>query len=201
MISLDAIWMPETQQRIFRKVLRAMSYPGRLVDFEAELDAAPAMVGMLACLLDATTTFCDLDELLPSQTIELLETQVANPNEAEFVLGDATREPPETFRPKLGDIYQPHRGATVVLVCERLGKGQSVVRCTGPGVNGTEEVCVLGIHQRWFDARERWVSHFPMGVDMLLCDNARVVGLPRTTCLEYQEKKGSTNGVRRDSRW
>ncbi len=198
MISLDAIWTAPIQQRIFRKLLHAMSYPARVVDLAPELDGSPAMLGVLACLLDTTTTFCDLDGLLPSGTLELLETKVAHANEAGFVLADATVEPRGDFVPNLGDIYHPDKGATLILVCESSrhtpcavteeadgtpSVPATVVQCTGPGIKETETLTMTGVHRAWFAAREKWVKRFPMGVDLVLCEKSQIVGLPRTTVI------------------
>jgi alpha-D-ribose 1-methylphosphonate 5-triphosphate synthase subunit PhnH len=63
-MKVDPIWSAEAQQSIFRQLLRVSSLPGVVVDLTEVLGGQPAHIGMLATLLDGTTSLSDPDHLL-----------------------------------------------------------------------------------------------------------------------------------------
>ena len=74
-MKLHAIWQSATQQAIFRQLMQAMAYPGRIYELRTQLDEAEAHRGILAVLLDAGTSLADVHELLPSDDWPLLQAK------------------------------------------------------------------------------------------------------------------------------
>jgi alpha-D-ribose 1-methylphosphonate 5-triphosphate synthase subunit PhnH len=181
MITLEPIWQSSTQQALFRQLLLATSYPGRVVDLSTPLAGAPATLGVLAALVDQAVTCADPDELLTERERNMLAARFVPVAEAAFVLTDARRPVAETFQPCLGDIYRPERGATLVLRGRAIGQGGTWLRLSGPGVNGEQALRVDGFDPSWWIRRAAWVSDYPMGVDCFLCAADTVAALPRTT--------------------
>jgi alpha-D-ribose 1-methylphosphonate 5-triphosphate synthase subunit PhnH len=183
MIELDMIWRPETQQALYRRLLRAMSYPGRTVDVNGQIGRASVHLAVLATLLDSHVTFCDFDQLLSDDEIHMLQCRPDSFSDAAFVLARGAQCPKAKLQPNLGTVYRPHTSATLVLSVAAIGEGGPVYRLRGPGVAGETELRLDGCSPEWMRRRADWVAAYPMGVDMLVCDAHSVVALPRTTRL------------------
>jgi len=189
MIGVPAVFTPENQQAMYRRLIDATAYPGSIVDLSEWLDVASSTLGMLATLLDHTIRFCDADGLLGSPDSTLLECERAAANEASFVLRDGGRPHGGDFQPLLGDLYRPELGATLILQGDRLGQGELRLTLHGPGIQSTTSLAMAGFHASWFRAREAWVSGFPAGVDVVLCAGKQLSVLPRTTHIEVTSEE------------
>lgn len=185
--STSAIWRRETQQQVYRSVLHALSYPGRVCRLTEGDLPAPAWLAVLASLIDSSVALADLDDLIGEDLAALLQAPRCGAEDAQFIVGAGSTPPASGLAPRLGEPRRPDASATFVLLVEALedqpGGG---LRCvaSGPGVNGETEFYAAGFSEAWLQRRAAWVAEFPLGVDMLLCDRARVVGLPRTTRVE-----------------
>jgi len=182
MKKIEAIWLPEVQQQVFRGLMEVMSRPGKSINL-AELagNAMPARA-LLATLLDAEVTFCDHNGLLDESDWPLLQAKKATVEHANYILCRGENE--VDFEPMLGALSSPEHSATLVLVVENLSEGSSHLTFSGPGVNGEISVKVAGLNRDWLNQREQWISSFPLGVDLLLVDSSRVMAIPRTTKIE-----------------
>lgn len=178
MTMLEAdIWQPAQQQQLFRSLLDAFSYPGRIQTCKTEPSLA-----LLSALLDGQTTLSDPQDLLPESIWPKLEAQRVPYDLAAFILLDGCRAPEST--PNLGTLEEPEHGATLLLRVAALHEdsaGELRLQLSGPGIRQSISVGVDGLHADWIAARNDWVSDFPLGVELLLCDAQRFVALPRTT--------------------
>jgi|SRR5579871_4491209 len=180
LVSVEPVWRPENQQKVFRLLLDAMSYPGRVFDIGNAIDESPAELGIAACLIDDRVTFADPDGRLDPRERGMLRSTCVAPELADYILHDASCPPLPEYAPRLGDIYRPDDSATLVLSGTAVGDGPLALILEGPGIEQQVELRLDGFDSRWFIARERWVSNFPQGVDIFLCDRRRVAALPRT---------------------
>ena len=80
-----------------------------------------------------------------------------------------------------GTYTYPDESATLLLGCT-LGVG-SRLRLRGPGIATFAELRIDGIPKAFWALREQ-VCRYPLGWDVLLVADNRVVGLPRTTQIE-----------------
>ena len=181
MIGLPAIYDAPTQQRLYRALLDAHSFPGRIVDLTDELNGEPAYLGVIATLADHSSSLCDAEGMLGSEELLRIEASIRPMEHADYALFKADLAPPSNFTPRLGDVYQPHMGATLILLVDDLGRGKGRYELTGPGIKESERLALDGLHKRWFERRQDWVAEYPMGVDIILCDRSRIAALPRTT--------------------
>lgn len=182
MIDLPAVYDAFTQQRLYRALLEAHSYPGRVIDLAAHLNGEPAFMGVLATLVDQATTLCDAEGVLHEDDWLRLEGQMEqDASDADYVLFKADLAPPDQFMPRLGDVYQPHLGATLILCVDSLVGGAIHFELAGPGIETVQRLSVSGLHSSWFEQRRVWVADYPMGVDIVLCDPMSMVAVPRTT--------------------
>lgn len=175
-------------QAIFRRVLEAMARPGRIETLE-EAPSAPlagfrAAGGVALTLLDFETPAHLVGDLAAPDLANWLRFHcgcplVEAPAAASFVFARADQAPAfATLNP--GDPKYPDRSATLVLVTSSLTSGPKV-RLTGPGVNG-EAICApAGLAPAFWADMQANHALWPLGVDVILADDTRILALPRTT--------------------
>lgn len=169
-------WTASSQQHIFRQLMRAFSYPGRIETLATS--GAHALTLTLAALIDRGSSLADPQNLLDDLTRQRLQTPLTVAERAHFVVADGTRPP--AFAPALGSLESPEHGATIVLTVVALGVGTDC-RLEGPGIAGSQSLAVTGLEPSWLEQRRSWNSAFPLGVDIILLDTIHAVALPRTT--------------------
>lgn len=174
--TLPSIWQADTQQRTFRQIMNSFARPGVIETLEGE-----AMLLTLATLLDGATSLADLDGLVSAPDLARLEATAAKAEQARFVLTHGETAP--AFKPSFGTLASPDMGATILLKIQAIGHGNKLI-LSGPGIDGTCEVAVAGLHPAWLAAHLEWNSAFPLGVDMLLVAGLQVMALPRTTRIQ-----------------
>lgn len=178
------LWHPLTQQRVFRRLMDACAYPGRLADLADS--GATALSTVLASLLDGEVSLADPNALVTEHDWPRLEARRSAPQAADFIVCDGAIAPPNApaFAPRLGTLDNPERSATLILCVAQLGedaKPAVQLSIEGPGIKGTQNLALIGLNPAWLSARADWVADFPLGVDCILVDARHAVFLPRTT--------------------
>ena len=112
----------------------------------------------------------------------MLQVKETNVEKADYILCNAALA--ANIKPKLGTLPSPDFSATLILKVECIGDGHTQLVLKGPGINGITKVTLRGLHSNWMEHREDWNCAFPLGVDMIITDNERLVALPRTTHVE-----------------
>lgn len=174
------IWQPMMQQQVFRGLLDGFSYPGRIIAC-ADIDTT-ACLAILIALVDGETTLADPQQLLQPALWAKLETRPCILEKAAFILLDGAQS--AALKPCIGTLETPETGATILLRVAALNPdltGNLRLQLSGPGIESTTSISVDGLHSTWITARQEWVSAFPLGVDLLLCDEHHFVAIPRTT--------------------
>lgn len=180
------IGLPLKQQKIFRGLLDAFSYPGSIT-ICAEQNTS-AWLAILSALVDGETTLADPEQLLPADLWQALEVRRAIPEKAAYLLLDGSKAP--VILPQLGTLEAPEGGATILLIVTSLGAanaGGMRLKLTGPGIKEVTYVNVDGLNPAWIESRNEWVSAFPLGVEMILSDANQFVALPRSTRIDLEE--------------
>jgi alpha-D-ribose 1-methylphosphonate 5-triphosphate synthase subunit PhnH len=178
------LWHPLTQQRIFRRLMTACAYPGRLADLSDS--GATALSAVLATLLDGEVSLADPNARVAEHDWPRLEARRSPPETADFIVCDGAVAPPTApaFAPRLGTLENPERSATLILCVAQLSEDTDhaqPIHLEGPGIEGRRRLAVTGLDPAWLSARADWVADFPLGLDCLLVDPQRAVFLPRTT--------------------
>lgn len=168
------VWSAPQQQTVFRQLLRAFSFPGRV----ETLADGNALTQTLATLVDREATLADPQNLLDALTLKRLQAHMTAPELAQFIVADGNLPP--LFEPSLGTLESPELGATILLTVAALGKGAAWQLC-GPGIAATQALAIAGLDPAWLAHRQVWNDGFPLGVDLILMDANSVVALPRTT--------------------
>lgn len=180
------------QQAIYRTLLDCTGYPGRVGVVGAERGEDAAWAALLATLCDESTTLADVDNLLEGDLRRMIGAPVASASEAAFVVARGDRGPLAGWKPRLGTLYRPEFGATLVLVVDRVepaGVGAARtdamrLRLTGPGIETANTMDVSGLMPAWIEARAAWCKSFPLGVDVFIVSREAVVSIPRTSTVQ-----------------
>ncbi|MBW1860755.1 MAG: phosphonate C-P lyase system protein PhnH [Deltaproteobacteria bacterium] len=181
-INLDPIWEEPVQQQVFRGLLTAMSRPGQVVDISEHLAGHPTFLVVLATLVDGMVSLSDPHKMIGPEFWPLLQAKRAGVGKAGFVTFFGHQAPPRDFDPQLGELASPESGATLIIIVDTIGAEHDMtLLLSGPGVDGSRELYVSGLHRSWIDRREEWTKHFPLGVDLILVDAGRMAAIPRTT--------------------
>jgi len=182
MKKIEALWLPEVQQQIFRSLMEVMSRPGKTENLAAITDGVAPVRALLATLLDAEVSLSDHHYVIDAADWPLLQAKSSPVEMANYVVCRGEQSP--DFEPMLGTLSSPEHSATIVLVVDDLTAGNNELSLSGPGVNGEQSINISGLNQDWLSQREEWNSSFPLGIDLLLVDNTHVMALPRTTICE-----------------
>ncbi|MES9983940.1 MAG: phosphonate C-P lyase system protein PhnH [Candidatus Thiodiazotropha sp. 6PLUC6] len=181
MLDVTPIWTVHIQQQNYRALLQAMSRPGSVSNIGCG-DNDKAYLAVLATLLDGEVSLADPQQLLNDQDWPLLQAAPLDSTHADYLLLEGSQT--TAVQPKLGTLPSPEDSSTLIISVQSLTQGDLHLRLSGPGVNGTSDVAIDGLHHDWISQREEWVCAFPLGVDMILVDQDAVMALPRTTRVE-----------------
>ena len=173
----EKIWQPDMQQRVFRSLLDGYSYPGRISTCP-DPDTT-AWLAILVSLLDGETTLADPQLMVDPALWPKLETHRSGAEKAAFIVTEGAL--PVAIQPCIGTLEAPETGATILLrVASLLPAPHTGLHLTlrGPGIATNTAVHIEGLHPDWITARAEWVCAFPLGVELVLCDEHRFVAIP-----------------------
>jgi len=175
----NSVWSPLYQQRAFRALMSAFSFPGRRQSLPLCSDATgPTCIAAVLC--DNEVSLADPDQLIQPADIRRLGIREASLETAGFIIADGSLAP--AFEPALGSLAEPEQGATIIVRVAGLENSNDFpLMLEGPGIQDTQVLSVSGLNSLWLAERTRWNRNFPMGVDLILVDDTHVVALPRTT--------------------
>ncbi|MCL2655884.1 MAG: phosphonate C-P lyase system protein PhnH [Betaproteobacteria bacterium] len=168
----QSIWGPMAQQRVFRCLLEAFSYPGRI--------QSASLPALLATLGDSEISLADPDELVAADDWRRLGARREAADKANFVVARGDIDP--AFQPAIGTLESPEQGATILLRVRKLGRGAKL-KLSGPGIQDAIKLAVGGLDPAWLERRAQWNAGFPMGVDFILVDGEQFAALPRTVSI------------------
>lgn len=181
MLDVAPIWTAHVQQQNYRALLDAMSRPGSVSNIGCGDNDKPYLA-VLATLLDGAVSLADPQQLLKDQDWPLLQAKFRDLANADYLLFEGSQV--TAVQPKLGTLPNPEDSSTLIIHVQSLTQGNLRLRLSGPGVNGTTDVAIDGLHHDWITQRADWVCAFPLGVDIILVDQDAVMALPRTTRVE-----------------
>jgi alpha-D-ribose 1-methylphosphonate 5-triphosphate synthase subunit PhnH len=201
-------------QQAFREVTDAMARPGRvhrIPPTENPVLDNPYLETLLIMLVDSGCRFevaaSERDALIAS-IVMLTYAAPASPGSADFafITACAPREQGTRLIAGLsgGSLAAPHRGATVVVECDRLAQEAGAttryeLSVCGPGIRECHAFFVSS--DGWLEAREQRCDEFPCGIDFILVDRcAHVVCIPRTTTVERRGSAGRGRCAQRPCR-
>ncbi len=174
-------------QRTFRQILKAVSYPGRVIPLDIELEAPvplyPTTAALCLTLLDPETPLW-IDGGGSSKLTEWLRFHtgcplVHSPSQASFGLILKAFEEYSYDQFHIGEEEFPERSATLMIQVSDFEAG--IGRCfSGPGIKGEERLEILGLPETFWRFWNRNQTLYPLGVDLFFLSPSALVGLPRT---------------------
>lgn len=182
-------------QKNYRRLLQALSRPGRIVRLKALDVISPfaAAIAVAECLLDSEVSICvignggaaALQTALVAATGARLECQPA----ADFIFVAGASSRGGAGMVKRGCSESPEEGATLVYCIDSQPAGVAErfrVRLSGPGIPGANGIApeMGGIPVEEFRELMAANADYPLGVDAFFVrPSGEVMGLPRSTCI------------------
>ena len=176
---------PTNSQSCFRGILQALSTPGVIVSLDRPVGPPPglsaAAASVLLTLADSTvsTSLPEGDDAAREWLVFHAGVRLTMPGAADFVMA---REHFDLAQLKHGTDDAPEEGATLILDVASLESGRTY-RLTGPGIE-TERHVMLPLTAAFMTGWRHQAHTTPRGVDVILCHEARILGLPRSLTIE-----------------
>lgn len=180
-------------QKAYRKVIQCYSQPGKILSLKEDCEAMPydtslnkGVLIFALMVLDREVSYTVVSEEKRGHYQCLSQLTYAQIDEKEgdylFLLKDGTcQDVKEALaKSKIGNLIDPQKSATVIIEVDTL-ENRANYSLSGPGIHLTNEV-YLPLEEELIALREDKNKEFPLGVDLLLIDQAfNVMALPRTT--------------------
>ncbi|RHW35775.1 phosphonate C-P lyase system protein PhnH [Lysinibacillus yapensis] len=175
-------------QGSFRKILEAMTFPGKTIPLEKSSTEVPPLYSqtLLVCqtLLDSEVTFAVLQNQQVSQSIHAYtgshETKL---EEADFIVIPQMVSNEALIQlksVKTGDLRDPQKSATLFIEVDSLTEG-TAFELSGPGIKD-KTVIHSNLSKEFIETRALLNGEYPLGIDTLFIDrDGLILGLPRTT--------------------
>ena len=176
---------PTDAQSCFRGVLQALSTPGVIVPLERPVGPPPgisaAAASVLLTLVDSTVSASlpEGDDAARDWLVFHAGVRLTTPAAADFVMAHDDFDLPHL---KHGTDDAPEEGATLILDVASLENGRAY-RLTGPGIE-TERRVMLPLTAAFMTGWRNQARTTPRGVDVILCHEAQILGLPRSLTIE-----------------
>lgn len=185
-------------QRVFRRLLQAMSRPGRVYALPPASDSGRwgPMLTLLESLLDQEVSFAVVGdggpEDLQSLIAERTRGRVATPRETDFLIVAAGDSGGETLRARRGTLQYPDDSATVIYRVQSLlftEGDEPRVTLKGPGIRDEIRLGeIRGLAPAEMGYLREANAEFPLGVDAVFIDDAgRILCIPRSTHIRILE--------------
>lgn len=176
-------------QRCFRRLLDAMSRPGRIAEIDA-LATPPAGLAPAAAALALTLADIDAPVWLGGPAAAAAAwirfhtgaAVVADPRASLFAFADSGTIP-DLRNLDAGTDEYPDRATTLVVEVGHLA-ADGPIALRGPGIENVHRVAIDGPDAAFWQRRAELHELFPRGIDMIFTCGTRALGLPRTTRME-----------------
>ena len=184
-------------QAVFRQSLVALSLPGQPQALDLRLsnpamqvpqNAHAAAAALLLALLDQDCKVWLSGGFASSDAAAWLRfhtgcTLVTDPGQADFVWVAQANELPAFENLAQGNAQYPEQSATCVVQVTGFDTAPASDAWTlsGPGVNGTTHLKLVGLSENFVPLRRNSQVHAPCGIDFFFTHNDTLLGLPRST--------------------
>ena len=186
-------------QQVFRRLLDAMSRPGRLqrldntavrVDPPAGLGAATAAVLLTIADPDLRVWFAPGAHAAALAAWLQFHTGAriaATATEADWLVLSADGARPGVWsEAAIGTDEAPHTAATLLLEVPTLSEARGL-HLTGPGIEHHHSLDVGGVGTAFWYERQSREHHFPRGADLVLTCGPLIAALPRSTRIALED--------------
>lgn len=169
------------ERTTFWPVLQALSSPGWVFALTDNPAGTPAILQLLGCLMDRTTTFATVDgPHLDADIIHHTGSHQVPLEEADYVVAARGRTGGRITLCRRGTPDTPHRAACVLFLVESLEATGAHCMLTCPGVRGFTFLGIRGMDLRELHCLREVNRHPDRGVDALFLDrHNRIACIPR----------------------
>lgn len=178
-------------QAVFRKVLEAMSNPGRVVSVAEQARKMhgnqQVFLALAMTLLDNEVSFYTCGNQKLANDISLLTlSKEASLEEADFIFVERKEDLDKVFsRAKCGTLADPQRSAAIIMKTEE--HCPKAWKIYGAGVNGIQKLWVPETAELAMELRDEQAYEYPQGVDMIFVnDCGDIFCIPRLVMKEKQ---------------
>ena len=185
-------------QSIFRRLLDAIAWPGKIVQLDAGLSEPPepwssALARVARTLLDAQVTFAVIGPNADAFTRYVAVNtgaRAADPIECDYLLTNAPFDELDVQLLRGGSPSTPEDGATLIVGCQSVDDAEATSPSTGSlrlwlrgrGVRGERALDVDEPTVRLLGRVLAREDEYPLGLDVfLVAPSGEIVALPRTT--------------------
>lgn len=177
-------------QDIFRKLLSSMSEPGLISQTDVihyhPSDLHPATYGIALSLFDQGTKIklapsLDHTRIITSLRFHNSVQTVTSYKQAGFVLCNEDDRPELSLLNKGNESY-PDQSCTLIIQSQSFNKG-IIYRATGPGIENSRKIRCSALNGTLVHQRDKLLSRFPLGIDIIFTCGNDFFCLPRTTRL------------------
>ena len=171
-------------QKVFRKILEAMSNPGRRVSISEQAEKMygdnRSFLAIAMTLLDNEVSFSACDNKDLAENISLLTLSKEAPlEESDFIFVEDENKLDVVFAgAKCGTLEDPQKSATIIIKVD--DNCDTAFDVYGAGVEGTLKLEVPDIVEKIMELRKQQNYEYPQGVDMIfVADNGDLFSIPR----------------------
>ena len=158
-------------QKVFRKVLEAMSNPGRRVfiaeQSEKMYSDGKVFLAIGMTLLDNEVTFatCGNQELAENMSLITLSKEESLEN-ADFIFVEEESKLTEVIeKAKCGTLEDPQKSATIIIKTDKACS--KTLHLYGAGIDGTLQLEVPDITVKALELRKQQNYEYPQGIDFI----------------------------------
>lgn len=177
-------------QRVFRRLLNAISNPGRRCSIHEECQklfgSEPAFLAAAITILDAGIRFyVPEDQTLTEQIVLLTHAKPETPQQADYLFVPSAEKLPGIISAcKCGTLVNPHESATVIVKVP-TGETERTVRLTGPGIDGQMETTLPSAVCEAIILRDQQEYEYPQGIDFIfILPGSEFLCIPRLVRME-----------------
>lgn len=198
----------EVSQKVYRRLLKAMSEPGKIVDVsfvtkkylsqsdDVDLLVYPSVWAIAQSLLDSDCKVYVSPRLSQQTFTQSLSfyTDVAMTNNKKdasfaFITIDELDDSLHEFH--VGGLETPHESCTFIVQTPEITKNPQLT-LTGPGIERVKRVGIDGLTEAHIQLLQSNHRLYPCGVDFIFCAPEKVLGLPRSTSLLFNPEISET---------
>lgn len=178
-------------QSVFRAVLDATAYPGRIAAIDVAL-TPPSGLGVAAAAVLLTLVDADVTLWLPAARADVApwlrfhcgcSILTGETLQADFALVGSGDACPPLDTALLADPERPDITTTLIVECEALTGGPAL-HASGPGIDGTTTIAPMGLPQSLWAERAALRPLLPLGVDLILTAGSQLMAIPRSIRIE-----------------
>ena len=188
-------------QKVYRKVLNAMSRPGVIEDIKKQNEKVDIKIEcykstflLMLMLLDGEVSFAlpgNKDNKIINIINQMTYSKEKKIGEADYLFvtekGDINKA---IKNGKIGNLIDPNKSSTIIVEVQYIND-QKKLELSGPGIKESIYANIEG-YEKWLKIRNEKNKEYPLGIDMIFLDKkGKVICLPRTTKIKdiREEKK------------